>query len=106
MFFGIPEWAIGVGFIILAGTLARALTGGFAPSSRLRGRKMHPREIGPALEEVQRRLAELEEGQRQLGAGTGEDLQARLNEVEERLDFVERMLTKQREAERLVPPKS
>ncbi|HEY6109605.1 MAG TPA: hypothetical protein VIV56_11970, partial [Gemmatimonadales bacterium] len=69
MFFGIPEWAIGVGFIIVAGSLAKALTGGFTPSSRLRGRRLHLREIGPALEEMQRRLDALEEGQQRLGAG-------------------------------------
>ena len=103
MFFGIPEWAIGVGFIIVAGSLAKALTGGFAPSSRLRGRRLHPREIGPALEEMQRRLDTLEEGQQRIGAG--DDAQARLNEVEERLDFVERMLAKQRDVERVSPPK-
>ena len=103
MFFGIPEWAIGVGFIIVAGSLAKALTGGFAQSSRLRGRRLHSREIGPALEEMQRRLDVLEEGQQRIGAG--DDAQARLNEVEERLDFVERMLAKQRDAERVSPPK-
>jgi hypothetical protein len=103
VFFGIPEWAIGVGFIIVAGSLAKALTGGFTRSSRLRGRQLHPREIGPALEEMQRRLDALEEGQQQLGSG--DDAQARLNEVEERLDFVERMLAKQRDAERVAPPK-
>ena len=103
MFFGIPEWAIGVGFIIVAGTLAKVLTAGFTPSSRLRGRRLHSREIGPALEEVQRRLDTLEEGQQRIGAG--DDAQARLNEVEERLDFVERMLAKQRDAERVSPPK-
>jgi tetrahydromethanopterin S-methyltransferase subunit G len=69
----------------------------------LRGRKMHSREIGPALEEMQRRLDALEEGQQRIGAG--DDAQARLNEVEERLDFVERMLAKQRDAERVSPPK-
>lgn len=103
MFFGIPDWAIGVGFIIVAGSLAKALTGGFTTASRLRGRRLHLREIGPALEEMQRRLDALEEGQQRLGAG--DDAQARLNEVEERLDFVERMLAKQRDAERVSPPK-
>lgn len=103
MFFGIPEWAIGVGFIIVAVSLAKALAGGFTPSSRLRGRRLHPREIAPALEEMQRRLDALEEGQQRLGAG--DDAQARLNEIEERLDFVERMLAKQRDVERVSPPK-
>jgi hypothetical protein len=34
-----------------------------------------------------------------------EDVQRRLADVEERLDFAERMLAKQRDAERIVPPK-
>jgi len=33
-------------------------------------------------------------------------VQRRLADVEERLDFAERMLAKQRDAERIVPPKS
>lgn len=33
-----------------------------------------------------------------------EDLQRRVAELEERLDFAERLLARQREAERLVPP--
>lgn len=102
MFFGIPEWAIGVGFIILAGSLARALTGRRSPMDRLRGRA--DRDPGPVLDELQRRLGALEEGQRRLGEG--EDVHGRLSEVEERLDFVERVLAKQREGERAVPPKS
>ena len=38
--------------------------------------------------------------------GELDDLRKRLGEVEERLDFAERLLTKQREAERIVPPHS
>lgn len=99
--FPIPDWAVGVGFIILMGSLGKALIGratGMLPRGRL-----SRRDIGPALEEMQHRLGGLEEGQRRLGEG--EDVQARLNEIEERLDFVERMLAKQRDAERVTPPK-
>jgi len=46
------------------------------------------------LEGVQTRLGDLE------------DVQRRLADVEERLDFAERMLAKQRDAERIAPPKS
>jgi len=35
-----------------------------------------------------------------------EDVQRRLGDVEERLDFAERMLAKQRDGERIAPPKS
>ena len=100
--FPIPDWALGVGFIILVGYLGRALIGRGTGGQLLRGR-LSRRDIGPALEDTQQRLAALEEGQRRLGEG--EDVQTRLNEVEERLDFVERMLAKQRDAERVVPPK-
>jgi hypothetical protein len=102
VFFGIPEWAIGVGFIILAGSLARVLTGRRSPADRFRGSA--GRDLGPVLDELQRRLGEVEAGQRRLGEG--DDVQGRLSEVEERLDFVERVLAKQREAERTVPPRS
>src|SRR5207244_11750408 len=46
-------------------------------------------------------LGALEETQRRLGEGAGEDVQSRLSEIEERLDFTERMLAKQRDPERL-----
>jgi hypothetical protein len=36
--------------------------------------------------------------------GEVDDLQRRLTEVEERLDFAERLLTKQRDADRLASP--
>jgi predicted nuclease with TOPRIM domain len=45
------------------------------------------------LEELERRLGEVEDGQR------------RLDEIEERLEFAERNLVKQREAERIAPPR-
>jgi len=41
-----------------------------------------------------------------VGVGFFDDMRQRLAEVEERPDFVERLLTKQREAERIVPPQS
>jgi hypothetical protein len=44
------------------------------------------------LEDVRERLLRLE------------DVERRLAEVEERLDFTERLLARQREAERLTPP--
>lgn len=100
--FGIPEWAIGVGFIMLVISLGKVLVGPAGARQRLRGRA--GRELGPTLEEMERRLGELEEGQRRLSEN--DDAQTRLSEIEERLDFVERMLAKQRDAERIVPPKS
>lgn len=46
-----------------------------------------------ALEDLQVRLGQLDQ------------LQARISELEERVDFTERLLAKQRESERLGPPK-
>ena len=101
--FGIPEWAIGVGFIILAGSIARAVFGRLMPSEGPRGRKASLRDVTQALDLVQRRLGTIETGQQ--GTGQDEGIAARLAEVEERLDFVERMLAKQRDADRIAPPK-
>ncbi|HEX4628052.1 MAG TPA: hypothetical protein VH137_04610 [Gemmatimonadales bacterium] len=108
MFFGIPEWAIGVGFIVLAASLAgsigRALQGRFAPpSDQLPRRNASRRELARSFEDVSRRLAELEEQPQR--AGDLEDMQRRLAEIEERLDFAERLLAKQRDVERVAPPK-
>ena len=41
-----------------------------------------------------------------VGVGFIDGMRQRLAEVEERLDFAECLLTKQREAERIVPPQS
>jgi len=99
--FGIPEWAIGVGFIMLVISLAKAMTAWTRPAAELPGRKASRRDLAQALEDVQRRLGEVEAAQRRLGET--DDVQARLAEVEERLDFTERLLTKQRDAERRIP---
>jgi hypothetical protein len=47
-----------------------------------------------ALEDVQARLNQLDQ------------LQERVSDLEERADFAERILSKQREGERLIPPKA
>ena len=98
--FEIPAWAIGVGFIVLCVGVAQVVARRLIPADqlrhadRLRGRRGAKREVAEALEEVEARLGELD------------DMRKRLAEVEERLDFAERLLTKQREAERIVPPQS
>lgn len=76
MFF-IPSWAIGVAFIIIAAQIAKVISG----RSR-RGLPPNDPEIG-----------ELRQGL--------ETMQNRVAELEERVDFTERLLTKQREADRL-----
>ena len=98
--FEIPGWAIGVGFIVLCVGVAQVVARRLIPADqlrhadRLRGRRGAKREVAEALEEVEARLGELD------------DMRKRLAEVEERLDFAERLLTKQRETERIVPPQS
>jgi len=98
--FDIPVWAVGVGFIVLTIAVAQVVARRLIPADqlrradRLRGRRGSKREVAEALEEVEARLGELD------------DMRKRLAEVEERLDFAERLLTKQREAERIVPPQS
>jgi hypothetical protein len=92
--FGIPEWAVGVGFIILAVSIGKTLAGRLGPPDRLRGRPGSRRDLAAAVDELQKtRLDALE------------DVQRRLADLEERLDFAERMLAKQRDAERIAPPK-
>src|SRR5260370_2712755 len=80
---GIPEWAIGVGFIIVATSLAssfgRGLRGRFPDGDRLRGGKVSRRDLGGTLEDVQRRLGELEDAQRRLGGAP--DVQSRLSQI-------------------------
>jgi hypothetical protein len=101
--FGIPEWAMGVGFIILAGSIAKAVFGR-GQTERLSGRHASRRDLTQLLDGVQQRLGAIESGRQ--GLGDDEGVAARLAELEERLDFVERMLAKQRESDRIGPPKA
>jgi hypothetical protein len=78
MFF-IPSWAVGVALIIIATQVARVISG---RSSR---RGMPPANDGE-ISELRQNL---------------EAMQTRMTELEERVDFAERLLTKQREADRL-----
>ncbi len=68
----IPEWALGVGVIIVAVSFARAV------SALFRSPRSLPRSDGEVDELRQ----------------TVDTLQKRLGEVEERLDFAERLLAK------------
>ncbi|HVH66961.1 MAG TPA: hypothetical protein VM716_03760 [Gemmatimonadales bacterium] len=104
--FGIPEWAIGVGFIMIAVSVARALSGA---GERQRGRKASRRDLTQAVEELRRKVdggAGAVGGDTQARLDELEDVQRRLSDLEERMDFAERMLAKQRDAERIAPPKS
>ena len=98
MNFGLPGWLLGfviaLGIISVARNLSRGLGLGF-------GRFARPRN----QDELEQRLADVEQAQRHLEAGDTADLGRRVAELEERLDFAERMLAKKSESERLVPPK-
>jgi ubiquinone biosynthesis protein UbiJ len=99
--FGIPEWAIGVGFIFVA------LMGGVGLLYRLMPAEMRAsdrkRHMARALAHLESELGSLEELQQKFGELA--DVQRRVAELEERLDFAERLLAKQRDVERAIPPK-
>ena len=90
---GIPEWAIGVGVCLIAlfggiGLMYRLMP----PEMRLSGKKRHAAfKVGESTDPGQT-------------AAEFDDVHRRLAELEERVDFAERLLTKQREAERLSSP--
>lgn len=94
MIFGLPIWAAIVIVILFVGASQR----GGGGRGRFKGWK--------GQDEMERRIAELEESHRQLSAGDTAELERRLAELEERVDFAERMLAKKNDAERLGPPKA
>ncbi len=87
--FGLPEWAVCVGAVLVLVTVLQVIYVRLMPPEyrrrRLKGEPLQ------ASDDVQSRLAELDE------------VKQRLGELEERVDFAERLLAKQREAERLGP---
>lgn len=84
----IPDWALGVGVIIIAITVAKTLSG----MLRMMSIRAAARNLTPSDEEISELRQSLDA------------VQNRLSEVEERLDFTERLLAKQRDAERLGSP--
>jgi hypothetical protein len=79
----IPEWAIGVGVIIFSVALAQIVV------VKMRASVRTPPPPGPEIGELRQAF---------------DAMQNRVGELEERLDFTERLLAKQREADRLEPP--
>jgi hypothetical protein len=87
--FGLPEWAVGVGAVLVLVTVLQVVYVRLMPPEYRRRRwKGEPLQ---ASDEVQSRLAELEE------------VKQRLSELEERVDFAERLLAKPGDAGRLGP---
>lgn len=87
--FGIPEWAIGVGSIMVLVAVLQVVVARLMPPGYRRRSWKH--ETLADSEEVHARLAEVD------------DLKQRVAELEERVDFAERLLARQREGERLPP---
>ncbi|HXL53686.1 MAG TPA: hypothetical protein VN945_11190, partial [Gemmatimonadales bacterium] len=105
--FGIPEWAFGVALIVMAISIGKAIAARIGPPEGPRGPRGprgSRRHLAQVIDDLQKRVGGSEDVQSRLDAL--EDVQRRLADVEERLDFAERMLAKQRDAERIGPPKS
>ena len=91
--FGIPEWAMGVAAILAVVSVLKIVTVRLLPPEA-RGNRWKGGWKGELLqgqEDMQARLAEID------------DLRQRVVELEERVDFTERLLAKQRETEQLRP---
>ena len=88
--FGIPEWALGVTAILAVVSVLKVVTARLMPPG-YRQRSWRGDLIPPETEDLQARLAGLDE------------LKRRVAELEERVDFTERLLARQREGERLQP---
>jgi len=102
--FGIPEWAIGVAAILGGvGVMAAIIQIGDALKRGLIGAQQARESRGPHTVIGMSVGAHASESEPQ--PEVLEDLHRRVAELEERLDFAERLLAKQREIERLIPPK-
>jgi L-ascorbate metabolism protein UlaG (beta-lactamase superfamily) len=100
----IPDWAIGVVSILGGvGVLALLIEVGDAVRRRLLGPGHAPELRGPHT--VIGMHVGTGQPDQALQPEALEDLQRRVAELEERLDFAERLLARQREAERALPPK-
>ena len=98
MGFGLPGWMLGfVIALVLISVTRNLIRGAGLGVGRFSLRRNQ--------EDLEQRLADVEQAQRQLGSGDTMDLGRRVAELEERLDFAERMLAKKSEAERPVPPR-
>lgn len=86
--FEIPSWAIGAAIIMIAIQVGRAISGryGGGGRGRLRGRN---RELAASDDEISELRQNLE------------TMQTRVAELEERVDFAERLLAKQRDSDRV-----
>jgi len=86
--FGIPEWALGVTAILAVVSVLKVVTARLMPPG-YRQRSWRGDLIPSETEDTQARLAELDE------------LKRRVAELEERVDFTERLLARQREGDKI-----
>ena len=87
---GIPEWAIGIAAILAVISVLKVVTTRLMPPG-YRQRSWRGDRLPPETEDLQAKLAELDE------------LKQRVGDLEERVDFAERLLARHREGERLQP---
>ncbi len=87
---GIPEWALGVTAILAVVSVLKVVTARLMPPG-YRQRSWRGETLPLETEDLQARLTELDE------------LKRRIGELEERVDFAERLLARHREGERLQP---
>src|SRR5207253_9234339 len=71
--FGIPEWAVGVGFIIVAVSIAKAVAGRIGPPDRHGRPRGSRRDLARAVEDLQQRV------------GGSDDVQTRLDALEDEI---------------------
>ena len=86
----IPAWAIGVGAVMVVLTILKVVQARLMPPG-YRGRSWRGETLPLETEDLQARLAEVDQ------------LKQRVGELEERVDFAERLLARHREGERLPP---
>jgi len=91
MSLGFPGWWLGFAIALVIISVARNIFGGLGIGRFSRRRNQA---------ELEQRLVDVEQAQRQIGSGDTAGLERRVAELEERLDFAERMLAKKNEAER------
>src|SRR5207253_7754452 len=84
--FEIPVWAVGVGFIVLTVAVAQVIARRLIPADqlrrvgRVRGRWGSKRDVAELVDEVERKLGELDDLRKRLGEV--EEMQRRLGEIE------------------------
>lgn len=99
--FGLPSWALGIISIIIVGGAVSSITAVVRSVLGLPPREGRGGKRGLGRTVIGVSLPGAESGEH---AAVVDDLQRRVAELEERLDFAERMLAQHRDAAQLNPP--